>query len=75
MSGNRVIYGNYRDAWTTPESINYNISAQAKTSQFTNFIEYPNHTLKQNRNYQVGFILADKYNRQTSVILSSNDTL
>ena len=74
VSGNRVIYGNYRDAWTTPESINYNISAQAKTSQFTNFIEYPNHTLKQNRNYQVGFILADKYNRQTSVILSSNDT-
>ncbi len=74
ISGNRVIYGNYRDAWTTPESINYNIAAQAKTSQFFNFIEYPNHTLKQNRNYQVGFILADKYNRQTSVILSSNDT-
>jgi len=74
ISGNRVIYANYRDAWTTPRSIDYNISAQAKTSQFSNFIEYPNHTLKQNRNYQVGFILADKYNRQSSVILSSNDT-
>ena len=74
VSGNRVIYGNYRDAWTAPSSINYNTSVQSKTTQFTNFIEYPNHTLKQNRNYQVGFILADKYNRQTSVILSSNDT-
>jgi len=74
VSGNRVIYGNYRDAWTMPNDINYNVAVQAKTSQFNNFIEYPNHTLKQNRNYQVGFILADKYNRQSSVILSSNDT-
>ena len=74
VSGNRVIYGNYRDNWTMPNDINYNVAVQAKTSQFNNFIEYPNHTLKQNRNYQVGFILADKYNRQSSVILSSNDT-
>ena len=73
VSGNRVIYGNYRDAWTNPDPINYNVSVQGKTDEFTNFIEYPNHTLKQNRNYQVGFILADKYNRQSSVVLSSND--
>ena len=73
VSGNRVIYGNYRDAWTSPDPINYNVSVQNKTDEFTNFIEYPNHTLKQNRNYQVGFILADKYNRQSSVVLSSND--
>jgi hypothetical protein len=73
VSGNRVIYGNYRDAWTSPNPINYNVSVQGKTDEFTNFIEYPNHTLKQNRNYQVGFILADKYNRQSSVVLSSND--
>jgi len=74
VSGNRVIYANYRDAWTTPSSVDYNVAVQEKTSQFTNFIEYPNHTLKQNRNYQVGFIFADKYNRQSSVVLSSNDT-
>ena len=73
VSGNRVIYGNYRDAWTNPDPINYNVSVQEKTDEFTNFIEYPNHTLKQNRNYQVGFILADKYNRQSSTVLSSND--
>ena len=34
-------------------------------------MEYPNHSLKQDRNYQVGFILADKWGRQSSVILSS----
>ena len=36
----------------------------------TSWVEYPNHSLKQNRNYQVGFILCDKYGRQTPVILS-----
>ena len=34
------------------------------------WVEYPNHSLKQNRNYQVGFILCDKYGRQSPVILS-----
>tara|TARA_R100000742_G_C4278880_1_gene102343 strand:- start:142 stop:4476 length:4335 start_codon:yes stop_codon:yes gene_type:complete len=41
----------------------------------TSKIEYPNHTLKQNRNYQVGVVLSDKYGRQSSVILSSNKDL
>mgnify|MGYP000249345481 CR=1 FL=1 len=73
VSGNRIIYGNFRDQHTAPLSINYNVAVLPKQDIFTNFIEYPNHTLKQNRNYQVGFILADKYGRQSSVILSSND--
>lgn len=73
VSGNRIIYGNFRDQHTAPLSINYNVTVLPKQDIFTNFIEYPNHTLKQNRNYQVGFILADKYGRQSSVILSSND--
>ena len=29
------------------------------------------HTLKQNRNYQVGIVLSDKFGRSSSVILSS----
>jgi hypothetical protein len=74
-SGNRIIYGNYYDKYTCPSSINYNISVQPKLLNGTNFIEYPNHTLKKNRNYQVGFILADKFGRQSPVILSSVDLL
>jgi len=35
-------------------------------------IEYPNHNLKENRNYQVGIVLSDRYGRQSSVILSNN---
>jgi hypothetical protein len=72
-AGNRIIYGNYYDKYTSLASINYNISVQPKSTSGTNFIEYPNHTLKKNRNYQVGFIIADKFGRQSPVILSSGD--
>ena len=41
----------------------------------TSIIEYPNSTLKQNRNYQVGIVLSDRFGRQSSVILSENDTI
>jgi hypothetical protein len=74
VSGNRVMYGNFQSQHTPPSSINYNVGANAKsTTAFNTWAEYPNHTLKQNRNYQVGFILSDKFGRQSSVILSSVD--
>jgi hypothetical protein len=38
----------------------------------TSKVEYPNSSLKQNRNYQVGVVLSDRYGRQSSVILSNN---
>ena len=38
----------------------------------TSLVEYPNSSLKQNRNYQVGIVFADKFGRQSSVILSNN---
>jgi hypothetical protein len=72
-AGNRIIYGNYFDRYTAPSRVNYNVSVQSKSDLYDNFVEYPNHTLKRNRNYQVGFVLADKYGRQSSVILSSLD--
>ena len=34
-------------------------------------VSYPNHSLKQNRSYQVGLILQDRYGRSSDVILSS----
>ena len=70
-AGNRIIYGNFRDTYTSPSFINYDVKVIDKGNKSsTSWVEYPNHTLKQNRNYQVGFILADKYGRQSSVILS-----
>ena len=38
----------------------------------TSIIEYPSSSVKTNRNYQVGFVLSDRYGRQSSVILSDN---
>ena len=70
-AGNRIIYGNFYNKHTPPASIDYQIGVVDKnTNLFNNWIEYPNHSIKQNRNYQIGFILSDKYGRQSSVILS-----
>jgi len=76
--GSRVIYGNFIDKHTPPESLDYNIAITSKYqmnpvgSSKCN-IAYPNHTVKQNRTYQVGIVLADRYGRQSDVILSSLD--
>lgn len=77
ITSNRVVYANFQDKHTPPSGINYQVAATRKNEQGdvgwakTN-IEYPNHTVKQNRNYQVGVVLADKYGRQSTVILSNN---
>ena len=73
--GNRIIYGNFKDKYTPPSHLNYRIAVGDKQDSvgFDNWIEYPNHSLKQNRNYQVGFVLVDKFGRQSSVILSNVD--
>lgn len=74
-SGNRIIYGNFTDQYTPPANINYNcrIDPKSDTGLYNNFIEYPSHSVKRNRNYQIGFVLADKFGRQSPVILSSVD--
>ena len=82
VSNNRVIYGNYIDKHTPPLTINYSLNAAVKLpetsllpdgSEVATIKEYQNHTLKQNRTYQVGIVLADRYGRQSTVILSSID--
>jgi len=71
-AGNRIIYGNFADKYTPPNTIDYNCSIADKSGGgvFSNYIEYPNHSVKKNRNYQVGFVLADKFGRKSPVILS-----
>ena len=71
-AGNRVIYGNFKDKYTSPEFLDYIVGVGPKSlaNNYNNWVEYPNHSVKQNRNYQVGFVLADKFGRQSDVILS-----
>ncbi len=71
--GNRVVYGNYIDKHTSPSGLDYSALAKDRDGYSINTVEYPTHTLKQNRTYQVGFILADRYGRSSNVILSNYD--
>ena len=85
---NRIVYSNFQTKHTPP-SMDYNVGAGPKrnfdittnpnneTSWNTAIVEYPNSTLKQNRNYQAGFVLSDRFSRTTSTILSntSNTTV
>ena len=83
--GNRVVYGNFADKHTPPNNLDYSVTISEKlrtqadsglapvTGGYTSNcrMSYPIHTVKQNRNYQVGVVLADRYGRQSDVILSS----
>jgi hypothetical protein len=76
VSGNRLIYGNFVDKHASPDSLEYNLQYTQKGST-TNAItkEFPNHTLKQNRSYQVGIVLLDRYGRSSDVIFSDPNTV
>ena len=78
---NRVVYSNFQDKHTPPSFIDYDVAVTpkfafstdptaSKSSWTTSIVEYPEHTVKQNRNYQVGFVLSDRYGRQSTTILS-----
>ena len=71
--GNRVVYGNYLDRHTSPNPIAFSAFATNKSINFDNYTQFTNHQLKQDRTYQVGFVLSDRYGRQSDVILSQYD--
>ena len=86
ISGNRVVYGNFTENYDFPidelgkTGINYVINTISKGDEeiSTNNLQYNKNTykynsLKQRRKYQVGVVLADKFGRQSPVILSTND--
>jgi len=81
---NRVVYGNFQTKHTPPSNLNYNVGVQEKQAfslgsynvdAKTSIVEYPNHNLKQNRNYQAGFVFADRFGRATSTVLSNTGAL
>ena len=51
------------------------ITAFSNDKDTVSIVEYPNATVKQNRTYQVGVVLSDRYGRTSSVILSNNENL
>lgn len=74
VSGNRLIYGNFIDKHATPDYLEYDLKYNKKVNNnFTK--EFPNHTVKQNRSYQVGVVLYDRYGRASNVVLSDPETI
>jgi len=86
---NRIVYSNFQTKHSPPASIDYNVNVSEKqdfdiediidgtnypVQWKTSYVEYPNHSLKQNRNYQVGFVLSDRYGRSSTTILSNDGT-
>jgi hypothetical protein len=71
-AGNRIIYGNFLDKYSPPSFLDYvvNVTPKSTSLDYDSWVEFPTQSLKQNRNYQVGFVLADKFGRQSDVILS-----
>ena len=77
VAGNRVIYGNFQDKHTPPPSLDYQVAANQKLDVAANSssfgsVEYPSSNVKENRNYQIGVVLSDKFGRQSTVVLSNN---
>jgi len=79
---NRVVYGNFQDKHTPPAFLNYSLTTSAKnpffTSQYESItksssVEYPNATLKQNRTYEVGIVLSDRFGRQSTPVFSKTN--
>jgi len=80
VASNRIIYGNYQDKHTPPKFLDYLVGSRSKTSPFTitnngitdltTSVEYPNASLKQNRNYEIGVVLSDRFGRQSTVLFS-----
>ena len=74
LISNRVVYGNYVEKSTPPSTIPYKATFSPRDYQFSDYAtQYPYSSIKQNRTYQVGFVLSDYFGRQSDVILSSYD--
>jgi hypothetical protein len=82
---NRVIYGNFLDKHSSPDNLQYDLIYNEKTypsgpsdndeANRDLTVEFPTHTLKQNRSYQVGVVLVDRYGRASNVILNSEESI
>jgi len=70
---NRITYANFIEKHTPPLNLDYSVLNGNKSVSYNNYFQYPNHSVKQNRNYQVGFVLSDRYGRASSVVLSKYD--
>jgi len=71
VAGGRLVYGNFLQNYDIP-NISFSIERTGETSARNSILT--NQSVKSRRTYQVGIVLADKFGRQSPVILSSAGT-
>ncbi|WP_286931224.1 hypothetical protein [Marinobacter sp.] len=85
---NRVVYGNYVENRKLPNQpnlagLNFSVGLDVKydttntfgNADFNNYYlhkEYPFHSIKQRRTYEVGVVLSDRFGRQSPVLTSTS---
>ncbi len=67
LAGSRLIYGNFLQNYNIPQ-----INFTAGIDNDERHGRFQNYSVKSGRTYQVGIVLADRYGRQTPVILSGD---
>lgn len=70
LAGSRIVYGNYLENYNLPE-LNYFVDFVNK-DDYDFWLEYPHHSVKQSRSYQVGIVLTDIVGRSSSVIITKD---
>ena len=75
LAGGRLVYGNFLQNFDIPD-ISFSVTRTGETSARYATLD-TSMSVKSRRTYQVGIVLADKFGRQSPVILSStgNDTV
>ena len=71
VAGGRLVYGNFLQNFDIPY-IAFSVERTGETSARNSVLT--NQSVKSRRTYQVGIVLADKFGRQSPVILSSSGT-
>jgi len=69
VAGGRLVYGNFLQNFDIPQ-IAFSVARTGESSARNGLLE--NQSVKSRRTYQVGIVLADKFGRQSPVILSSS---
>ncbi len=69
LAGGRIVYGNFLQNYNVPD-ISFNVSNTGEAAARNARIPYL--SVKSRRTYQIGIVLADKFGRQTPVILSNS---
>ena len=69
---NRLVYGNYTEN-INPINLDFSVAVSEKTTEIAT--QYPYHSVKQRRNYEIGVVLSDRYGRKSPVITSSTSSI